>query len=321
MSDGLDPDAGYRPRVQTSRRQPARRLLASLLLAAGLGGCAATGDLAPPAERQTFAERCAHPAVVRCVGFDSPEETAPFLDQPGGGPVERAVIVSDVTASGAGALRFEIPSHSGPNTSGAYWQNFSDDLGVQFGEGEEFFMQWRQRFSPALLATRYAGGGGWKQAIIGEGDRPGHRAYSCTQLELVVQNTEQRGFAQMYHSCGGKDGQYQGLERQVPWIPYRADQWMTFQVQVRIGHWYRNDGRYHRDSTIRLWVAEEGQASKLAVDETGYDIANTDPAARYGKIWLLPYHSRKDPAQSHPTAYTWYDELIISRARIADPAP
>jgi hypothetical protein len=77
---------------------------------------------------------------------------------------------------------------------------------------------------------------------------------------------------------------------------------------------------YRRDSTIRLWVAEEGRPSRLAVDQTGYDLANTNPASRYGKLWLLPYHTNKDPGQRHPTAYTWYDELVISRARIADPA-
>ena len=59
---------------------------------------------------------------------------------------------------------------------------------------------------------------------------------------------------------------------------------MTFQVYVKIGSWYRNDRRYHRDSTIRLWVAEAGQPSRLVVDQTHYDIVNTQPAARYGKI-------------------------------------
>ena len=94
---------------------------------------------------------------------------------------------------------------------------------------------------------------------------------------------------------------------------------MTFQIQVKVGHWYRNDRRYRRDSTVRLWVAEEGRSSRLAVDETNYDLANNNPTARYGKLWLLPYHSGKNPAQPHPTAYTWYDELVISRSRIADP--
>jgi hypothetical protein len=61
---------------------------------------------------------------------------------------------------------------------------------VRFGEGQEFYVQWRQRFSRAFLETRFPGGG-WKQAIIGEGDRPGYApddkvVWSCTQLEVVV---------------------------------------------------------------------------------------------------------------------------------------
>lgn len=269
----------------------------------------------------TFEERCAQPGVVKCFGFDSAEQTAPFIYPPHGMTVRRARVVTDVKASGSGSLRFEIPSNTGPDTSGSFWQNFSDDLTVQFGEGEEFYVQWRQRFSPEFLSTFYEDGSGWKQAIIGEGDRPGKTVYSCTELEVVVTNSYQRGVPEMYHSCGGKDGQYEGLDRQVRWVKYRVDQWMTFQVFVKIGTWYRNDRKYHRDSTIRLWVAEAGRPSRLVVDQTRYDIVNTNPVAKYGKIWLLPYHTGKNPAQRHRTAYTWYDELIISRTRIADPAP
>jgi len=283
-------------------------------------GCAAGADDLN-AGGLTFEERCAQPAVVKCVGFDSPAQTDRFIFPPYGMSVKRARVVTDIKASGAGSLRFEIPSNTGADTSGSFWQNFSDDLSVQFGEGEEFYVQWRQRFSKEFLDTFYEGGGGWKQAIIGEGDRPGKTVYSCTELEIVVQNTYQRGAAQMYHSCGGKDGRYEPLEGQGSWVPYKADQWMTFQVYVKIGSWYRNDRRYHRDSTIRLWVAEAGQPSRLVVDQTHYDIVNTQPAARYGKIWLLPYHSGKSAAQSHAVGYTWYDDLIVSRARIPDPAP
>lgn len=283
-------------------------------------GCATNGaDL--NAGGLTFEERCAQPGVVKCVGFDSQEQTDPFIFPPYGMTLKRARVVTDIKASGAGSLRFEIPSNTGADTSGSFWQNFSDDLSTQFGEGDEFYVQWRQRFSRELLDTFYEDGDGWKQAIIGEGDRPGKIAYSCTELEIVVQNSSQRGAAQMYHSCGNKDGRYEPLDGQVRWVQYKPDQWMTFQVFVKIGKWYRNDRRYRRDSTIRLWVAEAGRASRLAVDQTGYDIVNSQPAARYGKIWLLPYHSKKSSAQRHPVAYTWYDELIISRARIPDPAP
>jgi hypothetical protein len=89
-------------------------------------------------------------------------------------------------------------------------------------------LRWRQRFSKEFLDTFYEGGGGWKQAIIGEGDRLGKTAYTCTELEIVVQNTYQRGAAQMYQSCGGKDGRYEPLEEQGRWGQYKADQWMTF---------------------------------------------------------------------------------------------
>jgi hypothetical protein len=53
------------------------------------------------------------------------------------------------------------------------WLDFADDFSVQFGEKEEFYVQWRQRFSPEFLSTKFVGGEGWKQVIIGEGSRAG----------------------------------------------------------------------------------------------------------------------------------------------------
>jgi hypothetical protein len=283
--------------------------------------------------------------VIRCFGFDDPVKTDEHLLPPSGRQVKRGRVVTDVRAAAAGSLRFEVPGKSGADTSGSFSLNFADDLTQQFGEGEEFYVQWRQRFSPEFLNTRFRGSGGWKQIIIGEGDRPQRIRYSCTQLEIVVQNTYQRGLPQMYHSCGGKDGKYEPLEVKEPsgtillqngvrclygkpeippCVGYKANQWMTFQVRVKIGTWYNNDSKYRKDSTIQLWMAEEGKRSQLVIDfsperGTGYDIANNDPAARYGKLWLLPYQTGKDPSQSHPTAYTWYDELVISRNKIPDP--
>jgi hypothetical protein len=64
----------------------------------------------------------------------------------------------------------------------------------------------------------------------------------------------------------------------------------------KIGTWYKNDGIYHGDSTIQLWVAREHQPSKLVVNlsqepatlfgmkisgsGTSYHLANSNPAAR-----------------------------------------
>lgn len=292
-----------------------------------------------------FKARCNGPGVIRCFGFDSMDDVRRHLD-PAADGVYRGEIDQNVKASGAGSLRFTIPTHSSANTSGNFSLEFADDLSAQFGAGEEFYVQWRQRFSPEMLTTSYKGGNGWKQAIIGEGSRPGHRAYSCTDIEVVVENTYQVNAPRMYHSCGRKDGQYEpfqvyGQQQQAwliqnvvgcphnivtspPCFMYKANEWMTFQVRIKVGTWYKNDKKYRHDSTIQLWVADEGKRSKLVIDlsperGTGYDLFNDDPAAKYGKVWLLPYNTDKDASQDHPTAYTWYDELIVSRTRIPDP--
>ena len=322
----------------------------------------------PPPGSQNFSTRCAQPGVLRCVGFDSASDIVGGIGANSGIFPGDATPALDATlkASGSSSLKFVIPANSGANSSGHYWINFSDNLLTQFGENSEFYIQWRQRFSPEFINTVYAGGGGWKQSIIGEGDNPGCTpsnsltkdsggfcAASCTQLEVVTQNTFQRRIPQMYHSCGVKDGNYEGLDvvtsgsiihpqyatssltscnypgpyTTANCIPYKADQWMTFQVRIKIGTWYKNDGVYHRDTAVHLWIAEEGQSSRLAMERepskgTGYDLVNLTPAiSKYGKVWLLPYHTGKSSAQTNPTAFTWYDELIISRNLIADPAP
>jgi len=287
-----------------------------ILIACLSQGCALSPE--PTANPLSFEQLCRLPGVVKCIGFDEPEKIQPFVIPPWGQNEKRAVIDFDQKASGAGSLRFEIPSHSAADTSGSFWQNFTDDSGGFFSEGDEFYVQWRQRFSREFLDTIYQGGGGWKQIIIGQGDRPGKIAYSCTPIEIVVQNSYQRGYPQMYHSCGAKDGHYEEFDRIYP-IRYIADEWMTFQLHIKIGTWYKNDRNYHQDSNVELWVARDGYQSQQAVDQKHYDLASEDPLAGYGKIWLLPYHTGKNHEQSHPVAYTWYDDLIISTHRIPDP--
>jgi hypothetical protein len=39
--------------------------------------------------------------------------------------------------------------------------------------------------------------------------------------------------------------------------------------------------------------------------------------AKYGRSWLLPYMTDKDPLEEHPVAYMWFDDLIVSRTPIA----
>ena len=177
--------------------------------------------------------------------------------------------------------------------------------------------------------------------IIGAGDNPGDPASSCTPHEVVVQNTNHRGGPQMYHSCGAKDGRYESLDTNLgsfdfdlqppnqcryssgmtdpSCFRYVANEWLTFQVRVKVGTWYNNDGNYRRDSEVELWVAREGQPSQLVLQRLDYDLTRGGSNDLYGKVWLLPYNTNKSTSEQHPDGFTWYDELIISRDRIADP--
>jgi hypothetical protein len=298
-----------------------------------------------------FATRCADPNVVRCVAFDSPSDLAGTYGDVSGTLSGNSTPTIDTTvkASGNGAMKLTVPSNSGSDSSGSYFTNFSNDYSVQFGENAEFFIQWRQRFSSEFLNTRYDGGGGWKQVIIGTGDQsPSKLHASCTSLETVVQNTEQRGLPQMYNSCTGSSshGAFEPFqERLGPYdfklqnarpspyclysqsgagyfppagncIGYFPNEWMTFQVAIKTGPRVNDEWV---NSNIKLWIAREGQPSQLAVDFQ-WNLTAGAPAEdqKFGKIWLLNYHTGKSSAQTHPVGYVWYDELIISRARIAD---
>jgi hypothetical protein len=165
-----------------------------------------------------------------------------------------------------------------------------------------------------------------------------------------VQSYYQDGFPIMYNSCTGSashgpyDGFYQPFGasdfklqngRASPYclfsqsgagyfppngncFGYVANEWITFQVRVKTGP---RVGDEWTGSYVTLWAAREGKPSELVIDWGPYNLSagSTAENQRYGKIWLLPYHTGKSEAQAHPTAYTWYDELIISRNQIADP--
>lgn len=318
---------------------------------------------APPPASSSFSARCSAPGVVRCIGFDSDADfnkgsggTAGAWGQNfgilpvyGTSDYTRATRDTMVKASGDSSLRFTIPPNSGSDSSGAFFLNFSSDLSVQFGANSEFYVQWRQRFSPELINTKYAGGGGWKQIIIGTGDQPGKVYGSCEATEIVLTNLEHRGFPIMYHSCTGSasHGPYDGFfepyggdykqqnARPAPYCLYSQsgsgyfppngncfgyfpNEWMTFQVRIKTGP---RVGDEFVNSYVTMWMAREGRPSELVVQWGPYNLS-AGPASenqRYGKVWLTPYNTNKSSAQSHPTAYTWYDELIVSRNPIADP--
>jgi hypothetical protein len=255
--------------------------------AAGNSGTSApvtvtVSNTAPPpsSDANSYAGRCAQAGVVRCYAFDTqPAQVTSGTTTAGIDPAwdgsYRAVLDTNVYASGGGSLRFDIPAAAGANSAGEFHMDFADDFSVQFGNGSpngnEFFIQWRQRFDDNYvnLNASSAGGGGEKQIIIGMGDQnptvSGQRTYvanSCTDMHLVVTNPYYNNVPRMYHNCGTKDGGgYQTLEPAANGdyqlqdaigclrsavvngtftncAKYFPNEWMTFQIHVKAGKDY-----------------------------------------------------------------------------------
>ena len=311
-----------------------------------------------PASASNFVARCSDPAVIRCYDFDSlsdletgnpndfGEGVNRMYDPSGGGASlctgsQCYALDSSVKVSGASSLRFEVPSNSGADTSGSFRLNFQDDYTEQVGEGEHVFVQYRHRVTSRMLSP-FSGGGGWKLSIIGEGDQLANptNTSSCTTLEMVIQSRAGDPWPTTYHGCGlfdpwheFFDGTQVRLQHQGPpfcYFPddpdsgcweFLVDDWSTFQHGFGIGTWDT------ASTWIRVWAANEGEVSTLIADTeisegTRYSYTLQDPeysGGKYGKVWFLPYNTGKSSAESHAVANVWYDDLIISRAPIADP--
>lgn len=312
-------------------------------------------DAATPEE--DWIARSTANGVVRAIRFDNQSEVLDHVHQDSG--AGNVTFDPAVKASGNGSMRFVIPSNTGETDGSGSWRiNFSESpFNVQFGANSEFFVQWRQRFDDFFIQHEYAGSGGWKQIILSQGDVPGVEANACTELELVVQNTKSWKVPQAYHSCGvyypynehdGNDWLIQNVvgcrwrngspdPNDGSCVPYRADEFMTFQVRLQLGEWQENipdrlnnnvPSKGFYPSEFEMWVAREGEPAILTLRYTDILIRrgndSDDPkysshTGKYGKIWLSTYNTGKSSSESHQEASTWYDEVIVSTERIADP--
>jgi hypothetical protein len=132
--------------------------------------------------------------------------------------------LDDIAANGQHSLRQEITPHAGPNSAPDWVFNFSNARSgsgrIDFGSGDTFFVQWRQRFDGEYLRPRKQKNpqnGVWKLANIGVGDnRDDCRTHwsrsdctgSCITQELVIQARKDVDpsygtiMPWFYHSCG-----------------------------------------------------------------------------------------------------------------------
>lgn len=316
-----------------------------------------------------FTTRCAAAGVLRCFGFDTNAD----LGATGGGlgpyanvgnfhnsqtPCNTSFGVDDcptidtsIKASGAGSMKFVMPVGSGADWGGQWFANFSSDNSIQFGAGQDFYIQWRERFDSNYVNNEWtdAGGAYPKLAIVTLGDLPGcnvNNASLCRSsnpntAKIVFEDSKRLHYPMLY-GPGTGDDPYQDLvtgqlgfqdfrpqnARPSPgcwnyWyntpspgscFRYAANEWMTFSLHVHLGNL---SGGFWVNSLVEMRMGREGQPTE-AVVSINHDIATN--GEKFGKIWLLPYMTGKTSAdKTSPTAFTWYDELIISSLPIADP--
>jgi hypothetical protein len=278
----------------------------------------------PSEQLRKFEFRCHAPGVLVCQGFDSADVTNPAKYPasglyPAGDGNFQIFFDTKVKASGSGSLRFEIPPHSGANASG-YWRQL---FGREFGSGTTYYVQFRQRFSEEMFKNDW-GDTTWKQVIFH------HDGQTCTDLGITTVQYYRSGLPEMYTACGARmivtnngvppyqlhQGDYNcwyGHFNPKDCFVYPANEWVTFYFQVSIGHWGK------ADSTINAWVARDGQSYRQWIKIPNFVLENEHPGNDYDALTLLTYLTNKSPALDHATAYTWYDELIVSSQSIAPP--
>jgi len=281
----------------------------------------------PTSADADFQARCVVPGVILCKGFDSVSDFNLAAWPNSGlypGNSTNGTMDTINKASGLGSLKFTIPGRSDANAAG-FWRQY---MNRDFKAGETFYVQFRQLLSPEMLTVDWSGlmGTSWKQAIF-------HGPLgTCADVELTTghrNSTEQ--IPTMYTECGSRglytnngvppslleQGNYNcayGNVNQADCFFYPALKWMTFYYQVSLGNWGQPN------STIQAWVALDGQPYKQWINLPNFVLNNDSPGVNdYSLVTLLPYMTGKDSSINHPTAYTWYDELIISTKPIAAP--
>jgi hypothetical protein len=264
-----------------------------------------------------------------------------------------ASITTDCAIAADGcSLKFSVLKGYQQGEPGWLNWNFSPDLSKTFGNGQEFYVQYRYRVDPGMLnGANFPNSEGFKAHILTEGDTARVQAGDCGNSpgELVLQQDGVgSAFPIMYHNCGFSGGQFNFMQsgyqlitlpgiigtnfldqniagcphydgRGIPTTDpacfnYVANEWMTVQVHVRVGS-FNNP-----NSTIELWLGHQGQPAELVVNASDAALVNDGSggaSGRYGKIALLPYQTNM--SGSLVDTAVWYDDLMVSTRRIPDP--
>jgi hypothetical protein len=255
-----------------------------------------------------FKARCDAPGVLKCMGFDT---DAGLEGKQGGAKVDK-----ELKASGTGSMFVDI----GPAASSAPG-NVVVKLGADIKEGSALYLQWRQRFSPAMVNTDL-GGEGFKQIVM-------YDAQPGTNVEVAMLNLHYAGYPSFYTAMGASyfEKKLTGGDVTRQWhgdtvictekdktkcMKYQPDQWMTFYYEQRIGTWGQPN------SSIKVWWGAENKPLTQFIDISDYTFKSESATRAYRTIWIGPY-SLGRTGSGFAQASTWFDEFIISKEPIKAP--
>lgn len=299
----------------------------------GNGGAPAPED-AGPLPSLDFDARCKADGVLLCRGFDSDAELAPTTSETetgaetdSSGSRAHMTIDTSVKASGKGSLRFEIVGKTGANHSGAFRQL----MGRSFGAHSTFYAQFKLRLSPSFIDTD------WDKVV---GSAPKivifhNSSATCNDVEWTQVMSGWHGhIAEMYTHCGMyapeptlpdgtillESGDYRcaygsDYAKNPECLKYTPDEWMTFYFKGAVGDFGQPN------STLQAWISVKGRPYEQWIDSPDFTLyAEGDSVGGFDSVYLTTYMTNKNSAADHPTAYAWYDELVVSTAPIAVPA-
>jgi hypothetical protein len=278
-----------------------------------------------------------------------------------------ATLDTSFKASSQNSVKFTIPSLSSAGASGQLTINFDPARIVQFGSDQFFSVQYEQAFDRYFFEHTFAGGGGWKQAILTAGDPVSAQCVNgstvdCSQSHynaVVLQNTFQRDIFQgYYYKLSGltafeedfnsqyetPDVKFQTTDRGVSFtddhdryclysgnaampraiagcVRYSdglvdsMDQvtgWATITLDIQLGTLTGGAGAEHfPGSHFEQYVSWNGNPA-VKIQDLTLDLPAADGTHKYGKLWMLPYHTAKDDTEVHTETYTWYANFIVS---------
>src|SRR6267142_2973792 len=304
---------------------------------------------APTSAYSDYLTRITAPGVVAWNGFDSSTEIGGCnaLNFLGSG---RFVASDDQTTcpaidaamsrSGASSLNFTVKANGGSDSTGSWRQQFQSKLSSQEAtsfkfsppgaggtNGTHFYVQFAQRMDNPFITNLYpATGGGstyWKQEIIAT------MPSSCGGYELTTVNEFNNDWPAMYSSCGGQhlyldigpnsfheQGDYNcnnSAPTQQICFFYPADTWVTWYYDINL-----LGAEGSATSQVHAFVAVNGQPYKQWININNFAQSHDTPNY-YSTVYLFPYMTGRDSAQTRPVAHTWYDELIVSTQPILAP--